>query len=71
MLYITTLDSFSATQKRPKKMAAYKQKAKIKVKFFNPETLEVKTAEMYVTGHKAKLAKDTSCKGLWTVGFTL
>ena len=31
----------------------------------------MKTAEMYVTGDKAKLKKDTSYKGLWTVSFTL
>ena len=31
----------------------------------------MKTAEMYVTGYKAKLKKDTSYKGLWTVSFTL
>ena len=35
------------------------------------ETLGLKTAEMYVTGYKAKLRKDTSYKGLWTVSFTL
>lgn len=31
----------------------------------------MKTAEMYVTGYKAKLKKDTSYKVLWTVSFTL
>ena len=35
------------------------------------ETAELKLAEMYVTGYKAKLKKDTSYKGLWTVSFTL
>ena len=30
-----------------------------------------KLAEMYVTGYKAELRKDTSYKGLWTVSFTL
>ena len=30
-----------------------------------------KLAEMHVTGYKAKLKKDTSYKGLWTVSFTL
>ena len=35
------------------------------------ETAELKLAEMYVTGYKAKLKKDTSYKGLWTVNFTL
>ena len=27
--------------------------------------------EMYIEGFKARLAKDTSYKGLWTVSFTL
>ena len=31
----------------------------------------MKTAEMYVTGYKAKLKKATNYKGLWTVSFTL
>lgn len=35
------------------------------------ETSELKLSEMYVTGYKAKLKKDTSYKGLWTVSFTL
>lgn len=26
---------------------------------------------MYISGYKAKLEKDTSYKGLWTVSFTL
>ena len=26
---------------------------------------------MFVEGYKAVLVKDTSCKGLWTVSFTL
>ena len=30
-----------------------------------------KLAEMYVTGYKAKLRKDTNYKRLWTVSFTL
>ena len=33
--------------------------------------IELKLSEMYVTGYKAKLRKDTSYKGLWTVSFTL
>ena len=33
--------------------------------------LELKDAEMYITGFKAALKKDTSYKGLWTVSFTL
>ncbi len=43
----------------------------MQVKFFNPETVNQKVVEMYVDGFKAKLKKDTSYKGLWTVSFTL
>ena len=41
------------------------------VKYFDTEELNLKDAEMYITGFKAKLEKDTSYKGLWTVSFTL
>ena len=43
----------------------------------NPGKRKLNTKEpipakgMYVTGYKAKLRKDTSYKGLWTVSFTL
>ena len=49
----------------------YAKKDKISVQYFDAETAELKLAEMYVTGYKAKLKKDTSYKGLWTVSFTL
>jgi len=35
------------------------------------ENLSQKETEMYISGFKAKLKKDTSYKGLWTVSFTL
>ena len=41
------------------------------MQYFDGETAELKRAEIYVTGYKAKLKKDTSYKGLWTVSFTL
>jgi hypothetical protein len=34
------------------------------------QAVQVQT-QMYVEGFKAKLEKDTSYKGLWTVSFTL
>ena len=37
---------------------------------FLQEAVQVQT-QMYVEGFKAKLEKDTSYKGLWTVSFTL
>ena len=63
--------SFSVTAKWLKKLAGYAKKDKISVQYFDVETAELKLAEMYVTGYKAKLKKDTSYKGLWTVSFTL
>lgn len=63
--------SFSVTPTWLKKLTVYKQKSKIAVKYFDPETVEVKSTEMYIDGFKAKLEKDTSYKGLWTVSFTL
>jgi len=44
---------------------------KIAVSYFNTETLELAETEMYISGYKAKLEKDTSYKGLWSVSFTL
>lgn len=63
--------SFSVTAKWLKKLAEYAKLDKISMQYFDVETAELKLAEMYVTGYKAKLKKDTSYKGLWTVSFTL
>lgn len=63
--------AFSVTPKWLKKLTEYKQKESIEVKYFDPETVTQKQTQMYVEGFKAKLEKDTSYKGLWTVGFTL
>ena len=63
--------SFSVSPKWLKILTAYSKLPKIAVKYFDTETLDLKDAEMYITGFKAKLEKDTSYKGLWTVSFTL
>lgn len=42
---------------------------KVTMSYGGQSTLE--ETEMYVTGFKAKLYKDTSRKGLWMVSFTL
>lgn len=63
--------SFSVTPRWLSKLSAYKQRPKISVQFFDTETLDMKMAEMYITGFQAKLEKDTSYKGLWSVSFTL
>lgn len=63
--------SFSVTAKWLKLLTAYSKLPKISVKYFDTETLEPKDTEMFIMGFKAKLEKDTSYKGLWTVSFTL
>ena len=63
--------SFSVSPKWLKILTAYSKRSKIAVKYFDTEELNLKDAEMYITGFKAKLEKDTSYKGLWTVSFTL
>lgn len=63
--------SFSVSPKWVKELTAYSRMAKIAVRYFDTETLDLKDAEMFITGFKAKLEKDTSYKGLWTVSFTL
>ena len=39
--------------------------------YFDPETATQVQTQMYAEGFKAKLEKDTSYKGLWTVSFAL
>ena len=63
--------SFSVSPAWLKKLTAYSKKPKIAVQYFDTEDLALKETEMYITGYKAKLEKDTSYKGLWTVSFTL
>lgn len=63
--------SFSVSPTWLKKLTAYSKQDKITVQYFDTEDLELKTTEMYIEGYSAKLEKDTSFKGLWTVSFTL
>ena len=63
--------SFSVTHTWLQKLTEYKQQESITVLYFDPETVTQKQTQMYVVGFKAKLEKDTSYKGLWTVSFML
>ena len=63
--------SFSVTAKWLKNLTGYAKEDKLAVEYFDTETAEMKSTEMYIEGFKAKLEKDTSYKGLWTVSFTL
>ena len=68
---VTIAASFSVTPKWLKLLTGFKQREKVSVRYFDPGTAEQKQAEMYVDGYKAKLEKDTSYKGVWTVSFSL
>lgn len=63
--------SFSVSPVWLKKLSAFSKLPKITVEYFDTEDLELNETEMYMTGFKAKLEKDTSYKGLWTVSFDL
>lgn len=63
--------SFFVSPSWLKRLTAYSKQSKIAVEYFDTEDLSLKETEMYITGFKAKLYKDTSYKGLWTVSFTL
>ena len=63
--------SFSVSAAWLKRLTAYSKQPKIAVQYFDTEDLALKETEMYITGYKAKLYKDTSYKGLWSVSFTL
>lgn len=68
---VTISVSFSVSSKWLKILSAYAKKNKIQVQYFDTDELQLKEIEMYISGYKAKLEKDTSYKGLWTVSFTL
>ena len=68
---VTIAVSFSVSSVWLKRLTFYSKQAKITVQYFDTEDLALKETEMYITGYKVKLYKDTSYKGLWTVSFTL
>lgn len=68
---VTISVSFSVSAKWLSFFSAYAKKDKISVEYFDTEDLKLKLTEMYISGYKANLEKDTSRKGLWTVSFTL
>ena len=63
--------TFSITSKWLKLLTGFSKKDKLAVEYFDTEELKLKSSEMYIEGFKAKLKKDTSYKGLWTVSFSL
>ena len=63
--------SFTVTALWLKKLTAYSKKNKLTVQYFDTDSLSLKETEMYIDRFKAKLEKDTSYKGVWTVSFSL
>ncbi len=63
--------SFSLTAIWVKNLTSYSKQDKINVEYFDLESMGLMESEMYIEGFQAKLEKDTSYKGLWTVSFTL
>lgn len=63
--------SFSVSPKWLERLAYFRSRSKICVKYFSPETLKYAEQEMYIDGYKANLEHDNSRKGLWSVSFTL
>jgi len=68
---VTISVSFSVSASWLRRLTVFSKQDKLTVIYFDTETLEQKETEMYITGYKAKLEKDTSKKGLWSVSFTL
>lgn len=63
--------SFSVSKRWLEKLSGFRNLPRLTVKYFSPDTLQYKSAQMYIDGFKAKLEHDTSYKSLWTVNFTL
>ena len=63
--------SFNVTMKWLKLFTAFRNQPKITVQYFDTATANMKQTEMYMDGYKAKLVKDTSYQGLWSVNFVL
>lgn len=61
--------TFQVTQKWLRLLSGFKKQEKIRVEYFDTETGITRLTEMCIEGFKAKLEKDTSYKGLWTVSF--
>lgn len=62
---------FSCSPRLVKVLSAFTNQSNLKVKFLDTETLELKSAEMYIEKFSVNLIKDTSYKGLWEVSFNL
>lgn len=63
--------SFQVSPAWLKKLSAFRKLPRVRVAYFDTETLEVKETDMFLDGFKSSLVKDTSYKGLWKVSFTL
>lgn len=63
--------SFQVSPVWLRKLSGFRKLPRLKVTYFDTETLDMKETDMFVDGFKSSLVKDTSYKGLWKVSFTL
>lgn len=63
--------SFCVTATWLKRLSYYAKQDRIRVFFFDTYELKEREAEMFITGFKASIQKDTSGKGIWKVSFDL
>ena len=63
--------SFQVTAVWLKKLSAFAKEDKLSVRYFDTDDLVLKHTEMFISGFKASLIKDTARKGFWAVSFTL
>ena len=63
--------SFLLSSKWLKKMSEYRRQARLRVKYFDTEKLQLAETEMFIEKFKAELEKDTKAKSLWKVSFSL
>ena len=54
--------SFSVSKRWLEKLSGFRNLPRLTVKYFSPDTLQYKSAQMYIDGFKAKLEHDTSYK---------
>ncbi len=63
--------SFQVSAVWLQKLSLLRKLPRMTVRYFDSETLSYKETEMYISGFKSSLEKDTSYKSLWKVSFDL
>ncbi|MBG9980438.1 hypothetical protein [Facklamia lactis] len=63
--------SFNCSPKWVKQLSSFNIQDVLQIRYLNTQTLELRSAEMYIDSFNVRLIKDTSYKGLWEVSFNL